>query len=215
MAFHLKRHQIWAVVVLVAAAAWVGTGKFASVGSEEAHASQPVPEPAAATAASDQALRTVGVITPEFKDYAREIRISGVTGADKRAQLATRAAGIIATLPIAQGDTVAADQVVMTVEGPDVVASVATAEATLTQRKQELEAAEKLYKSGNTAELQLIKVRADKAAAEAALSQARAATDRLSLHAPFAGVIDKVDVELGEWVPIGTGIATVIALDPR
>lgn len=213
MSFGLKGHQVWALVVLVAAGAWVATGEFASVGSEEAHASQPVHDTTAEVVTA-KPLRTVGVITPVHRDHARELRISGVTGADKRAELAARASGVISNLGIAQGDTVVADQIVMTIEGPEIEAGVATAEATLAQRTQELIVAEKLFASGNTAELQLIKVRAEKAAAEAALSQAVAAADRLNLRAPFAGVIDSIDVELGEWVPVGTPIATLISLDP-
>lgn len=214
MAWRFKGHKITAVVVLIAAAAWVGTGEFASVGSEEAHAAQPAPDAKEQGAAPASALRTVAALTPVFKDHAREIRISGVTGADKRAVLAARSSGVIAALAIVQGDAVEAGQVVMTIEGADVTAAVTTAEATLAQRAQELEVAEKLFKSGNTAELQLIKVRADKAAAEAALSQAEAAADRLNLRAPYAGVVDSVDVELGEWVQTGTPIATLLALDP-
>lgn len=220
MASHFKGHKVTAILVLVAATAWVATGKFASVGSEEAHAAQPAPDTTSIERAQDDdaaqasALRTVAALTPVFEDHAREIRISGVTGADKRTVLAARSDGIIAALPIAQGDTVTEDQIVMTVEGADVAAAVMTAEATLAQRTQELEVAEKLFETGNTAELQLIKVRADKAAAEAALSQAQAAADRLNLRAPFAGIVDQVEVELGEWVQTGTPIATVLSLDP-
>lgn len=216
MAWHIKGHKITAILVLIAAAAWVGTGKFASVGSEEAHAAQPAPEAAEEIAgeAAESSLRTVAAMTPTFVEHAREIRVSGVTGADKRAVMAARSSGVISSLPIKQGDVVAADTIVMTVEGADVMAEVRTAEATLAQREQELDIAEKLYQSGTTAELQLIRVRADKAAAEAALSQAQAAVDRLSLHAPFSGVIDSVEVELGEWVQVGTPIATILSLDP-
>ena len=216
MALRIKGHKIAAIIVLIAAGLWVGTGRFTSVGSEEAHAAQPSPEAEqnSDTAATDEGLRTVAAITPVFAEHAREIRVSGVTSADKRAVLAARAGGVISELAISQGEQVEADQIVMSVEGDDVTASVMTAQATLAQRQQELEVAEKLFKSGNTAELQLIRVRADKAAAEAMLRQAEAAADRLNLRAPFAGVVDTVDVELGEWVQIGTPIATLLALDP-
>lgn len=224
MASRIKGHQIWAVLVLVAAGLWVGTGHFASVGSEEAHASQARPDETggggtagggtAAAEPAEPALRVVAAVTPVFADHAREIRVSGITGADKQAVLAARANGVIEALPIAKGDRVSAEDVVMTVEGSEVAAAVAEAKATLAQRAQELEVAEKLFQSGNTAELQLIKVRADKAAAEAALSLAEAASDRLNLRAPFAGFIDSVEVERGEWVQVGTPIATLLALDP-
>ena len=44
--------------------------------------------------------------------------------------------------------------------------------------------------------------------------KAEAAADRLNLHAPFGGVVESVDVELGEWVTAGTPVATLLALDP-
>ncbi|MEZ5778795.1 MAG: efflux RND transporter periplasmic adaptor subunit [Paracoccaceae bacterium] len=216
MALRFRLHRAFAVIVLIAAAIWVGTGEFASVGSEEAKAAEPARESQPTEKAEEPAptLRTVAAIVPEFTEHAREIRLSGNTGADKRAVLATRSNGIIESLPIAQGDTVADDEVVMSIEGPDVAAGVETARAVLAQRAQELSVAEKLFKTGNTAELQLIGVRAAKAAAEAELSQAQAAVDRLEVRAPFAGIIDSVEVELGEWVPVGTPIATLLSLDP-
>ncbi len=84
MASRIKGHQIWAILVLVAAGLWVGTGHFASVGSEEAHASQARPDESGAgeTAAAEPArpaLRVVAAVTPAFADHAREIRVSGVT----------------------------------------------------------------------------------------------------------------------------------------
>jgi multidrug efflux system membrane fusion protein len=196
MAFRFRAHRISAIVVLVAAALWVGTGKFASVGSEEAHAAQPESartEPPKAAEAGP-VLRTVAAIPPVFADHARTIRISGATDADKRAVLAARAGGIIRTLAVKQGDGVAASQVVMAIEGPEVVARIATARALLTQRRQELDVAEKLFRSGNTAELQLIAQRAALAAAEAQVSEAEAELDRLTLRAPFAGIIHTVYV---------------------
>lgn len=219
MASRFRAHRVAAILVLVAAGIWVGTGKFASVGSEEAHAAEPAPGEKATDAAqaggeTQQTLRTVAAIAPKFADHARKIRMSGVTEADKTSVLAARSSGVIADLPISQGTAVKTSEAVMTVEGPDVIAAVATAKAALAQRQQEFDAAEKLYRSGNTAELQLIAQRAALAAAEAQVSQAEAAADRLSLRAPFAGVVDSVEVELGEWVQTGTPIATLLALDP-
>ena len=215
MATRFRVHRFFAIIVFIAAAAWVGTGKFASVGSEEAHAAPAkASEAKAAAETSSTKLRTVAVITPVLADHAREIRVSGATGADKRAVLAARSSGIISALNVAQGDVVKAAQVVIKLEGSDIAAAVTTAEATLAQRTQELVVAEKLFARGNTAELRLIGVRANKADAEAQLSQALAAADRLNLRTPFSGVVDNVSVELGEWVQTGTPIATILALDP-
>lgn len=217
MSGFFRAHRIFAIVVLVSAAIWVGTGHFSSVGSEEAQASQPEAEngtAAAKPAATEPVLRTVAVIQPVFVDHAREIRVSGATEADKKATLAARTSGIVAGLGVAKGELVVADAIVLALEGSDVTANVTTAEATLKQRTQELEVAEKLFARGNLADLQLTGARAAKAAAEAQLSQAMSAVDRLNLRAPFSGIVDSVDVERGEWVEQGKAIATILSLDP-
>jgi multidrug efflux system membrane fusion protein len=84
-------HKFAAVAVLIGFAAWMGTGKFSSVGSasaeaENAPAGQATPEQPKAAAETPQAApRTVAVITPPRVQHARAIRLSGLTEADKRA----------------------------------------------------------------------------------------------------------------------------------
>ena len=217
MATFFKAHRIAAVVVLVVAGAWVATGEFSAVGSQEAKAAEPgIGEAAVATdiPAVAAPLRTVAAVIPVFVDHAREMRISGATSADKSAVLAARSDGIVEMLGVAQGDDIAADTLVLKLVGDDVAASVATAQASLAQAAQQLDVGEKLYARGGLAELELTTRRSAKAAADAGLQQAQSAQDRLLLKAPFGGVVDSVNVELGEWVQTGTPIATVLALDP-
>ncbi|WP_426035882.1 efflux RND transporter periplasmic adaptor subunit [Cypionkella sp. TWP1-2-1b2] len=215
-------HRVTAIVVFVAAAAWVATGEFSAVGSEElkkdeaAETAETAATEAAVAAGTEAAAaqRTVAAVAPMFIDYAREIRISGATEADKQAVLAARASGIVHKLGVAQGGEIAADALVVELEGSEVIAGVDTAQAALEQATETLRVGQALYDKGSLPELELITRRAAKAAAEAGLSQANAAQDRLLLKAPFAGTVDTVDVELGEWVQTGAAIATILALDP-
>jgi multidrug efflux system membrane fusion protein len=209
MISRLPLHRLLALVVFVAAALWVATGHFAAVGSE-------TPEPGAteAEAVVETPKRTVAVVRAEVADYARLIRISGVTEADKLAILAARSNGVVQELTAEAGDTVERGAVVMLLEGEDVRAAVKTAQDQLAQAAEQLAVGEKLNAKGSLPETQLTARRAAKSAAEGALSQAQAAADRLSLVAPFAGTVDAVNVEEGEWVQQGTPIATLIALDP-
>jgi multidrug efflux system membrane fusion protein len=208
-----KLHRIAALCVLVAAGAWIATGEFAAVGSAQGEAGQetPTPEPVADTG---PVLRTVAAVEPVFVDHARTIRLSGTTAADKRVALAARADGVIATLGMVKGGTVAEGTVVLTLEGPETVAQAEIAEIALAQRERELELAEKLFAGGNTPEIQLTNARSARDAAGAELARATAAVDRLELKAPFSGIVDTVEVELGEWVQTGTPVATILSLDP-
>ena len=205
-----KAHRVLALLVLLAAGVWVGTGEFAAVGSAQEAAPEGTETPAAAPAS----LRTVAVVTPTFIQHAREIRISGATEADKMAVLAARSNGIIEKLTVAQGAEVQADALVLQLEGSDVTSTVTTAVAALDEATERLDVAEKLFAKGSLPELELTSRRAARAAAASALSQAQAATDRLMLKAPFAGIVDSVAVEVGEWVTAGAPITTILSLDP-
>jgi membrane fusion protein, multidrug efflux system len=217
MSSFFKAHRIAAIVVLIAASAWVATGEFSAVGSEEAKAGEPAAvdavEPAEA-GATTAPLRTVAAVVPVFSEHAREIRLAGATEADKSAVLAARSDGIVELLGVSQGDEISADTLVLKLVGPDVAAAVATATASLAQATQQLDVGEKLFARGGLAELELTNRRSAKAAADAALQQAQAAKDRLLLKAPFSGTVDDVEVELGEWVQTGAPIATILSLDP-
>lgn len=215
MATFFKAHRVIAIVVLVVAAAWVATGEFSAVGSQEAKAGEP--DAAVAAPAADAApapLRTVAAVVPVFADHSRMIRIAGATEADKSAILAARSDGIVEMLGVAQGQDIAADALVLKLVGADVASGVAAAQASVAQATQQLEVGEKLFARGGLAELELTTRRSAKAAADTALQQAQSAEDRLQLKAPFAGFVDRVNVELGEWVQTGTPIATVLSLDP-
>jgi membrane fusion protein, multidrug efflux system len=207
-----KAHRVLSVIVLIVAGAWILTGKFAAVGGEASKPPTPSAETAAPTAPDTK--RTVAAIVPEFFDHAREIRLFGSTEADKLAVLAARSNGIVASLGVEKGKTIEQGAQVLQLEGSDVLAEVATARAQLAEAAQQLEVGEKLFARGNLAALELATRRATKSAAEAALSQAQASADRLTLQAPFTGLVDSVAVELGEWVQQGAPIATILALDP-
>lgn len=205
-------HRVAAICVLIAASAWIATGEFSSVGSAQGTEIEPSAEAPDEPAAP--APRTVAAVAPEFVDHARTIHLSGITAADKRVALAARADGVIASLGLVKGGTVAAGTIVLTLEGPETVAQAEIAKIALAQRERELEVAERLFAGGNTPETQLTNARADRDGAAAELARAAAAVDRLELKAPFSGIVDAVEVELGEWVQTGTPVATILALDP-
>lgn len=203
-------HRLLALVVFVAAALWVLTGHFAAVGSQEAEAT----EAKAAEPLVETPKRTVAVVRAEVADYARLIRIPGVTEADKLAILAARSNGVVQELGAEPGDVLERGATVLLLEGEDVRAAVKAAEDQLAQAAEQLAVGEALNAKGSLPETEVTSRRAAKTAAEGGLAQAQAAADRLSLTAPFAGTVDAVNVEIGEWVQAGTPIATLIALDP-
>lgn len=219
-------HKLAAIVVLVGFAAWMVTGEFSSVGSAAAD-NEPkageVEQPKAADAGKAKPseaeqpkapLRTVATITPPRRTYARAIRISGLTEADKRAVLATRVAGVIDKLPVKQGQRVKTGDLVLMLAAEEKLSAVSNAKQLLVQRQAELDAALRLAKTGNLPKLQLDTARSNLTSAQALLETAQAELDRNEVKAPFDGVIDRVPVELGSSVMQGGEVATILSLDP-
>ncbi|RJG43573.1 MULTISPECIES: efflux RND transporter periplasmic adaptor subunit [unclassified Mesorhizobium] len=206
----IRFHKLAAIIVLIGFAAWMGTGEFSSVGSAATEAEKKKAE----TVAPKAPPRTVAVITPPQRTYARVIRISGLTEADKRAVLATRVGGVIDKLPVKQGDRVKTGDLVLMLAAEEKLSAVANAKQLLVQRRAELDAAERLAKTGNLAKLQLDTARSNLSSAQSLLDTAQAELDRNEVKAPFNGVIDRVPVELGSAVMQGGEVATILALDP-
>lgn len=206
-----KFHKIVAIGVAIATGVWVATGEFTSVGSA---ADESGPGPTAVPENEEAAVRTVGVITPPQREHSRAIRISGSTEADKRATLATRAAGIVAELPVRQGMRVEKGDLILKLDAEGKEAAVETARALLSQREAELEAAERLARSGNLPRLQLENTRSAVASARSQFEAATAELARNELYAPFSGLIDRVNIEQGSSVQAGTEVATILSLDP-
>jgi membrane fusion protein, multidrug efflux system len=103
---------------------------------------------------------------------------------------------------------------VMRLETEGKEAAVESARQALAQREAEIAAAERLAQSGNLASLQLDVARANLASARSALEQAQAELDRVTVRAPFDGVIDKVHVEQGAAMMQGAEVVTLLKLDP-
>jgi membrane fusion protein, multidrug efflux system len=205
-------HKVAAIAVLIGTAAWVATGEFSSVGS--AASEEPVSPAVAEKEAEAAPIRTVAVIDAPRITHSRAIGVSGYTDADKRAVLATRAAGIVEELPVKRGSRVEAGDLIVKLEAEGKEAAVETARQLLVQREAELGAAERLAQSGSLPKLQLDNARSALASAKSQLEAAQAELARNELRAPFAGVIDKVDLELGSSVQAGAQVATILNLDP-
>ena len=214
----LKFHTWAALAVLIVSGVWVATGQLSSVGSAlghgEAQAVKPEMQPQPAASAIAPALRTVAFVKPKFDDHYRTVRISGVTEADKRVTLAARASGVIGELKIHKGDQIKEGAVVLKLDAEDKTAMVKTAQAVLEQRQSEYDATELLVKRGSTPKMQADTAMSALMTARSQLEQTQAEILRLYVKAPFAGVIDKVDVEEGSFVQLGAPIGVLLQLDP-
>ncbi|MFD2249691.1 multidrug efflux system membrane fusion protein [Pseudochelatococcus lubricantis] len=202
----MKASQLFAGLIVVAAAAWIGSGM---IGGSEPASSAPETQPQSARPPFRVAVQTV-----ENADHARRIVLSGRTEADRRVDVVARTNGIVEKLPIRRGSVVKQGEEIAVLSDEAREALVGQAKARLEQRRAELKARLRLIETGNLAALQKPVLEAELSAAEAAFAQAEAERDRNVVRAPFDGVVNVLHVREGQALQVGSNIAEVVALEP-
>jgi membrane fusion protein (multidrug efflux system) len=161
-------------------------------------------------------------------DLEERIEATGELQARLRSTLAAQVDGRVTRILRDDGDAVAAGQVVLEIDPHHreldreaARARVAQAEARLQREQREAERVRELSRSNvasksrlDEAETALALARADSAAARAELGVAEQALADASVPAPFAGLISRRHVNLGQYVQPGTALFDLVSLDP-
>lgn len=197
--------RILAVVIVVAASLWIGSGVLGRTGEPQAAAEQNAPA---------APLFKVAVINAAVESHARSIVLSGRTEADDRASAVARTTGTILDLRVKRGDVVREGDVVAYLSDEAREAQVAQAEALVVQRQTALDAKSQLIKKGIIAANERDQLEADLSAAQAALASAEAERARAEVRAPISGVVSDVPVTVGWVMQPGSPVAAIVALDP-
>jgi len=144
----------------------------------------------------------------------REIVINGQTAAFRRVELRAETNGRIIEVAKKEGAFVDIDEILIRLDTRDRSLLKLEAEALLRQREIELDAARKLGEKGFQAETNVALAEANFAAAEAVLMRAEMDLGHTVIKAPFAGILDRRHVEIGDFVNIGDPVAVVLDQDP-
>ena len=154
---------------------------------------------------------TTTVAPAEWRD---EISVRGRTKALKKVLVKSETAGVVAKTPVAQGSQVAAGDVLCKVEVDARSAQLSEARAALAKARLDYNAAVELSKDGFRSETGVASARAAYDLAVAAVERASVELSKTEITAPFDGVFDARNVEVGDFVNIGSPCGTVIQQDP-
>lgn len=137
-------------------------------------------------------------------------RVAAVGSGRARRQvtIATRHAGVVAKVLFEGGTMVKANQPLVQLHAETEQIAVETAEA---QRAQAADAVERLKQLNEGVVTRVARAEADTAlkVADAALRRAREELDRMTIRAPFDGMIGLTTLQIGDYISAGTHIATL------
>lgn len=137
-------------------------------------------------------------------------RVAAVGSGRARQQvnLTTRVAGVIAEVLFKGGEKVEAGQPLVKLSSEPEAIAVETAEA---QRSQAADAVERLRQLNEASVTRVARAEAETAlkVGDAALRRARDDLDRMTIKAPFAGIMGLSNLQAGDYLGVGTPIATI------
>ncbi|WP_304171680.1 efflux RND transporter periplasmic adaptor subunit [Phenylobacterium aquaticum] len=169
-----------------------------------------------ATAAATKAAGPPSVqvqITPETL-HAYTITIRGRTEAARSVVVRSETAGTVAAVPSVEGSFVRKGAILckLNVDARQAAADQARAQvrAQLLTQQASVELARKGYRS----QTQVLQAQAALDNAQAVQRQAEVALEQMNIRAPFDGVFDKRDAEIGAYLSPGQSCGTMIELDP-
>lgn len=204
----MKRSLIIAIVFAVAATAWILSGVLGS-GAEEPETTKPP-----ASLSGQEAPAKVRVRQQTALPHTTHLLLRGQTEAEREVSLRSETFGRVVEVLVEEGQRVQQGGVLVRIADNERKAQLEEAKALLEQRRVELNASSKLSKQGYRSETEVAGARAVYQAAQAQVEQAQVAVDRLTIAAPFDGVVDERMVESGDYLDTGEAVARLLDLDP-
>ena len=162
----------------------------------------------------ERTLTRVRVATLYASERARLLKIRGRTQNKRSVNVQSQISGLVKDRFVERGDSVAAGDLLCEITLEDRAALLAEASAAAEQAKIEHEGSLKLSKEGLQSETVIAQTKARLASAVARQKRAQLDIQRLKITAPFAGVIEDIHMEPGQFVTPGSACATLVDLDP-
>ncbi len=167
---------------------------------------------AASAAAPSMPLVRVS-LTPQ-SEHTYLVTFRGRTQAARTVVARSETSGIVAATPVMQGAFVRAGTVLCRLAVDARAAALDQARAAMRARQLQMQASANLAAKGFRSKTQVLTDQADLDAASAAVRAAEVALRQVDIVAPFAGVFDHRDAEVGAYLSPGQACGTVIELDP-
>ena len=153
------------------------------------------------------------VLTPESQ-HGYEVVIRGRTESARTVVVKSESAGAVASAPATEGSFVAKGAVLCRLNIDARQASLDQARANLRSRQLSQQASVELAKKGFRSQTQVLQDQANLDNAAALVRQAEIGVQQMNIRAPFSGVFDKRDAEIGAYLSPGQPCGTMIELNP-
>ena len=196
--------SIWiAAAILVALVAWMGSGFILPSEPDSGEPEPLAPQPASVMVRNSTAELVTLTFTAE-----------GQAQPDRDTALRAEASGNVVELLARKGDTVQAGAAIARLSADRAEAELARAKEDLARAQRDFENAQRLLDRGVGTADRLSEARAALAAAEAQMTSANQGLEDLNIVAPFAGRIETLTLDDGEFIASGEEVGRIVDNHP-
>lgn len=182
-----------------------------NLGEEEA---LPVSTPATVKEAARKAIPTVSTRRVSASQHPNVLELYGQTRAAREVNVAAETAGLVAAINVAEGARVKKGQTLCRQDVDARQALVDQAKANMRAIETDLNAAKVLAEKGFQSVTRVNAAQAQMDGAIAALKQAEIEADNVNIRAPFDGVWERQDAEVGDFLMPGMSCGLLVDLSP-
>jgi len=171
-------------------------------------------EKAKAAAKAPDGPQLVRVVEVPPSLHPDRVLVRGRTEATRTVTVRSETAGTVTGAPVAEGAFVRAGQVLCRLDVDARMAALQQARANMRAEQLQFEASKNLADRGFRAQNQLLQDRAQFDSAAAQVRAAEVALEQVNIRAPFAGVFNNRDAEIGSYLGPGQPCGTVVEVSP-
>ena len=158
-------------------------------------------------------LPQVEVSISQAQTHMPRLLVQGQLEPRNEVELRARQAGKVVALPEPLGAQVANDDLLIELDSEDLPEQLARAEAELEFKQAELSAGQRLRDRDLVSGNELLRLKSELTQASAELASLRQALEDMRLTAPFSGTLDRLDIEVGDYVQPGETLARLVDVD--
>jgi len=150
----------------------------------------------------------------QAEEHQNKFDLFGRTEANREVAITAKTAGIVDLVAVKKGQRVAKGTLICRQELAARQAVLDQAQAVLKAREADLKATLTLVEKGYKSAIQLDADRAAVDGAKASVKQADVELNNVNMKAPFAGVFDQQNVEIGDFLGPGQPCGNLVELNP-
>ena len=193
----------FAAILVLALVGWMGSGFIIPSDDTDPVFAREEPKPVA-----------VAVTTSVAETVAQFYQAEGQALPDRDTMMRAETSGDIAEVLVRKGQDVAAGDAIARFDPTSNIADANRVAQDLAQAVRELDNAEQLLERGVATADRVSDARAELAAVQAQVTAVEQAAESLTITAPFAGRIETLNLDEGEFVSAGTEVGRLVDITP-